>query len=243
VYYVNDPVVLGHVTQRSDLNIGGGLNTGEITSGLHAHAAYALTSQFFATGSFTGYKGGCTEIRINNGDTIDNSIHYSGNSFLAGFGYYKALGNHFYFESCGGIKYGANFNWKSTETIRFYHLKYFLQPAFTYARKYFQAGAGVRFGIIDYLPVKTGSLGLVPGISGRSPVFYADPSIELAAGGSKLKLGLQVSGTFSDMGPVLLDPLANVIFGNSSTDLLSISFFLRFSFSTHKHGPIVEPNF
>ncbi|HEY6161670.1 MAG TPA: hypothetical protein VI112_10615 [Bacteroidia bacterium] len=240
VYFVTDPVVTANVKQKSDANLTAGLNTGSTTGGFHFNGSYALTEKYFVSASATHYSGSCRSSNSNNGTSVKKNVDYSGNSMMGAFGYYKPLGNNFYFESCAGLKFGTNFNfWKidstqnantisTKENIQFYHLKYFIQPGIAYNRKHFQAGLGLRMGVLDYLPRKTGSLNSAPSISHEAPVFLFEPGLQVCGGGEYVKFGAEFTGTLSDLGPLLLDPLSNVFF--SSTDRFALTFFLKVGF-------------
>jgi hypothetical protein len=242
VYFVTDPVVTANVKQRSDVNISGGLNTGSTTGGFHFNGAYALTEKYFISASGTHYSGTCQSSNSSNGTSVKKNVNYSGNSLMGAFGYYKPLGNDFYFEPCAGLKFGTNFNsWKidstqngntvsTKENIQFYHLKYFIQPGIAYNRKFFQFGLGLRMGILDYLPVRTGSLNSAPSISHEAPMFLFEPGLQICGGGQHVKLGIEFTGTLSDLGPVLIDPLFNNLLF-SSTDRFALTFFLKVSLS------------
>ncbi len=233
LYYVNDPVITANVTKKADLNIAGGLNAGNVTSGGHFHGSVAVSNNLFISSAFSNYSGGCTDISTVNGVTTDNSIKYSGQSFLLGGGYYKALGKGFYFEGSIGGKYGKNHNKKSIEDFEYRHVKYIFQPGITFTSDYFQAGLAFRFGMIDYLPFKTGSQHIIPEIATKSAIPYVDPAIYFCGGGKYVKVGCQLSYTIADNSTIAYDPLG-IFFGGIKSDPLSVSLFIKITVPSKK---------
>jgi len=219
-------VVFANVTEKSDFNIAGGLNVGQVTSGGHLHANVAISPKFYLSGSFTSYSGGCSESSTFNGVTTNNTTKYSGKSFLFGFGYYKSLGKHFYFENALGAKYGNNANVRAYENFEYRHIKYFLQPGISYTRKHFQTGIALRLGLIDYLNHATGSQNTIPKIATEGVSPYVDPAFFICAGGKFIKIGSQISATFSDYSNITFIPVGSA-FSMVSYDALSFSLFLR----------------
>lgn len=223
LYYVNDPVIHANVREVGDLTFGAGVNTGSITSGLHMQATAAISDKIFAAASFSNYSGSCGSTSTFNGKTVNDSKEYTGHSTLLSGGYYKAIGNDFYFEGAAGAKFGRNMNVTTSEKFEFIHLKYFIQPGISYNRDHFQAGFALRMGVIDFLPHKTGSLHQDPGLSSMP---YLDPGIYLGFGAKWVKLGIQLSTTIAENIPVAFHPLGTLL-GLVETDPTSFSLFLR----------------
>lgn len=209
LYYVNDPVVFANVTKKADFNLAGGFNVGTLTSGSHLQGSAAISNRLYLSSSFSNYSGNCSESSSANGN--NNSIKYSGHSFLCGLGYYKTLGKNYYFEGLIGGKYGNNSNKKANEDFEYRHLKYVIQPGLTYTRDHFQAGIALRFGMIDYLPFKTGSENRIPEIATQGAKPYVDPAFYICGGGQYVKVGGQISSTFADNSTIAYTPLGSYL--------------------------------
>lgn len=227
IYYVNDPVVSGSVSKKNDVNFAAGANIGNLSSGFHGHASYAITNKIVSIGTFTSYSGTCES---NNLDFTDSSynVNYRGKKFGLGAGYYRPLSNNNYFEVIGGSQLGISYNERQTENFEYRYMKYFVQPGIYKLTDQIQFGLSLRMGIIDYLNYPTGSNNEVQKISKDSPYFYADPSLQVCLGGSSVKVGLQVNYTLSSKSSIGLYKLG-LYLGSIADDPLSMSVFLRLS--------------
>lgn len=226
IYYVNDPVPFATVKRKSDWNLSGGLNYGHLTKGLHGNFTIAVTDNLFILGSYSNYFGDCKSRQTFNGVTTTQSISYFGRSILPGIGYYKSLGDDFYFECITGAKYGINQNKNSIEEFEFRHIKYFLQPGVTFQKEIFQAGFAFRMGFIDYLNYKTGKQNTVPEIARNKIIPYLDPAFFLAIGSNNFKFGAQISMTVSQNTDINYYVFGS-LFGLIHEDPLSLSIFLK----------------
>ena len=234
LYYVNDPVVTGSVTKKNDFNAAAGVNFGDLSSGLHGHASYAISNSLVAIGSITGYSGSCTS---KNYDYADSSINvrYLGRKIGFGAGYYRSLNNINYFEVLGGGQFGISENKSGTENFEYRYVKYFIQPGFYQQTENFQFGVSLRMGLMDYLNYPTGSANEVQKISTAGPIFYIDPAIVLCMGSRMFKIGVQLSYTLSSQTTIGFTRYS-IFQGSVVDDPLSISLFLRFSLSSKKQN-------
>jgi hypothetical protein len=224
---VNDPVVAGCVTKKNDFNVSSGLNIGNLSSGFHASASYAMTNKLMVTGSFTGYRGSCSSTNFDYADSSTN-VFYSGRKFGLGFGYYRPLNENNYFELIGGGQFGISINEREAEKFEYHYLKYLIQPGLVHQTGRIQAGLCLRFGVIDYLNFPTGSFHEIQHISTKSPNFYIDPGVFVCAGGPAVKLGIQLNYTLSQQSSIGYTYLGQYL-GTVIDDPLSISLFLRLS--------------
>jgi hypothetical protein len=233
LYYVNDPVIFGNVTKKANFNVAGGINVGTLTSGAHFNGSVAITNNLYVSAAYTHYSGSCTESITVGGNTTNDSTKYSGNSILTGIGYYTKIGKNLYFEGLLGGKYGNNANRRATENFEYRHMKYFIQPGIAYTAKNFQAGLALRFGIIDYLPHSTGSLNVIPEIATDGGKVFLDPAVYISGGWEYVKVGGQLSTTFSDNTSIAYFPLGTAL-GLIDSDPLSLSLFIQVTIPSWK---------
>ncbi|MEO7175280.1 MAG: hypothetical protein ABIV51_05510 [Saprospiraceae bacterium] len=141
---------------------------------------------------------------------LDNGNGGSGKVIEAGVGYYKPIGDNFVFETYGLLGFGnvenhlpsevAN-NPGTTGDIKANIIRYGIQPNFGFVTKYLTAAISARFVALHYSNIE-GSLifeqeDQVIALEDQSNNFLIEPALTLTGGLERLKLKLQVMGSFN----------------------------------------------
>lgn len=195
-YYVPNTQNVPLLTRKGEINLSACGNTNQ----LEIQGAYALTKRLglVANGGFF----------IPQDENNGNGGR--GNLVEAGAGYYLPLANHLVFEAYGLAGYGTvenhmpstlNDNPNTTGKIDAGILRFAIQPNIGFKSKYFSAAISSRIVSLNYNNIK-GSLiynnvNQVTYLNENNSLFVAEPAITLRGGIEKLKVQVQLAGSYN----------------------------------------------